>query len=238
MIFIGSIEKLMYDIVFLSYGEVNAETNWKRLKQRFPGAKRVDGVDGIHAAHEAAAKKALTKMFWVVDADAEIVEDFDFTIHPAYKEIREDTVYVWRSINPVNNLMYGYGGVKLVPKKLCKNLNKNNCDVTTSISSHFQAMPEISNVTRFNVDSFSSWRSGFRECAKLASKTINRQNSRETERRLQIWCNEGATDVYGIDAIRGAKQGREFGEKYKDSPLELQKINDFEWLKQKFDEGR
>lgn len=228
----------MYDIIFLSYGETNAETNWRNLKQQFPSAKRVDGVQGIHKAHKTAAKKALTKMFWVVDADADIVDSFDFTIDPAFKDIREDTVYVWRSINPVNNLMYGYGGVKLLPKKLCKNLDENTCDVTTSISDYFQAMPEISNVTRFNVDSFSSWRSGFRECAKLASKAIDRQNNKETERRLQVWCNQGATEMYGIDAIRGAKQGKQFGKKNKDCPLELQKINDFEWLKQKFNEGR
>lgn len=226
----------MYDIIFLSYGETNAEKNWQNLKQRFPSAKRVDGVKGIHQAHEIAAKKALTRMFWVVDADAEIVEDFDFTIHPAYKDIREDTVYVWRSINPVNDLIYGYGGVKLIPKKLCRNLDKETCDITTSISAHFQPMPEISNFTRFNVDSFSSWKSGFRECAKLASKTIDRQDNNETERRLQIWCNNGATDIYGIDAIRGALQGKEFGEKFKNHPTELQKINDFDWLKTQFEQ--
>jgi len=224
----------MYDIVFISYNEPNAEKNWQALKQRFANAKRVDGVRGISEAHKAAAKKSLTKMFWVVDADAVILEDFNFTIHPAFREIREDTVYVYRSQNPVNGLIYGYGGVKLLPKKLTKLIAADSCDVTTSISSNFMPMPELSNITEFNTDSFSAWRSGFRECAKLASKTIDRQNDKETERRLDTWCNVGTTISFGIDAIRGAKEGRNFGEQNKDNLQELSKINDFDWLKEKF----
>lgn len=225
----------MYDIIFLSYGEPNAEENWESLRKRFPTAKRVNGVKGIHEAHKAAAKKALTKMFWVVDADAKIVDNFAFNIHPAYRDIREDTVYVWRSQNPVNGLIYGYGGVKLLPKKLVKNLNANNCDVTTSISTNFMPMPEISNITEFNTDSFNAWKSGFRECAKLASKTIDRQKDQETQKRLDTWCNVGTNKPFGIDAIKGAKAGREFGENNKDNPNELLKINDFDWLKEQYD---
>ena len=68
----------MYDIVFISYKELNADENWEVLKSRFPTAKRIHGVKGIHQAHIAAAKKCFTKMFWIVDADAIIMDDFDF----------------------------------------------------------------------------------------------------------------------------------------------------------------
>lgn len=226
----------MYDIVFISYNEPNADKNWNNLKQRFPSAKRVDGVKGIYQAHQTAAKKCFTKMFWVVDADAEIVNEFNFIISPAYRDIREDTVYVWRSKNPVNGLIYGYGGVKLLPTKLYKkNLEKETrCDITTSVSEHFMPMPEISNVTAFNTDPFSAWKSGFRECAKLASKTIDRQKDYETFERLDIWCNVGTNTKFGIDAIRGAKAGKKFGEENKDNLEELSKINDFEWLYEQF----
>ena len=50
----------MYDIVFISYQEINAEENWHRLKSRFPMTKRVHGVKGIHNAHIEAATKAFT----------------------------------------------------------------------------------------------------------------------------------------------------------------------------------
>jgi len=226
----------MYDIVFISYNEPNADKNWESLKQRFPNAKRVDGVKGIHEAHKKAAKKCFTKMFWVVDADSEIVGEFDFFINPAYRDIREDTVYVWRSKNPVNGLIYGYGGVKLLPTNLCKKIQEKNssCDVTTSISCHFMAMPEISNITAFNTDSFNAWKSGFRECAKLASKTIHRQNDVETQKRLDIWCNVGTNKPFGIDTIKGAKAGKKFGQENKDNLNELSKINDFDWLYEQF----
>ena len=44
------------------------------MVNRYPKAKRVHGVKGIHQAHIAAAKLVTTHMFWVVDGDA-IVED-------------------------------------------------------------------------------------------------------------------------------------------------------------------
>lgn len=224
----------MFDIIFISYHEPNSDTNYEKLKERFPAAKRVDGIEGIHNAHIKAAQKSFTKMFWVVDADAVIVDEFDFTINSAYREIREDTVYVWRSRNPVNDLIYGYGGVKLLPKKMVLNMCKDNCDLTTSVSNNFIAMPEISNITAFNTDQFNAWKSGFRECAKLASKIIDRQNDKETIQRLETWCNVGTTIPYGVDTIRGAKQGRKFGEENQNNPQELYKINDFDWLKEKF----
>jgi len=222
----------MYDIVFISYKESNAEKNWEALKSRFAFAKRVDGVKGIHQAHIAAAKKCFTKMFWVVDADAELLDEFAFNYE--VDEYNLDTVHVWRSKNPVNDLVYGYGGVKLLPRTKTIKMDTSRADMTTSISDRFKAIDETSNITAFNTDSFSAWRSGFRECAKLASQTIDRQDNSETIERLEVWCNQGVNRPFGIDAIKGAKAGRNFGEKNKDNPVKLQKINDFEWLKETF----
>jgi len=224
----------MYDIVFISYKESNAEKNWEALKSRFAFAKRVDGVKGIHQAHIAAAKKCFTKMFWVVDADAELLDEFAFNYE--VDEYNLDTVHVWRSKNPVNDLVYGYGGVKLLPRTKTIKMDTSRADMTTSISDRFKAINETSNITAFNTDSFSAWRSGFRECAKLASQTIDRQDNSETIERLEVWCNQGVNRPFGIDAIKGAKAGRNFGEKNKDNLVELQKINDFEWLQNHFKE--
>ena len=223
----------MYDIVFISYHEPNADSNWSLLKSRFPSAKRVDGVKGIHQAHIKAAKKCFTKMFWVVDADAVLVDDFDFDYE--VDEYNLDTVHVWRSKNPVNDLVYGYGGVKLLPRKLTLNMDTSKPDMTTSISSKFKAVQQISNITAFNTDSFSAWRSGFRECAKLSSKIIDRQQNQETEQRLDIWCSVGENKLFGADAIQGAIAGRKFGEENREAPSQLAKINNYEWLKEQYD---
>jgi hypothetical protein len=222
----------MYDIVFISYQEPNAEKNWENLKSRFSTAKRVHGIKGIHQAHIAAAKKCFTKMFWVVDGDAEILDTFDFNYTVPEWEL--ETVHVWRSKNPINDLVYGYGGVKLLPQRLTKNMDISKPDMTTSISSYFRAMPDVSNITAFNTDPFNTWKSAFRECAKLASKTIIRQNEDETNERLQIWQNVGQDRPFGEYAIRGAYSGSNFGNLHRGIPDVLKQINDFDWLEEQF----
>ena len=219
----------MYDIVFISYDEPSADDNYAALKARFPMAKRVNGVKGIHQAHIIAAKKCFTKMFWIVDADAIIMDDFNFDY--VVPDHQLDHVHVWRSQNPVNDLVYGYGGVKLFPRQLTIDMDTSKTDMTTSISSKFIAVEETANITAFNTDAFSTWRSAFRECAKLSSKTILRQNDEETESRLNIWCTKGGERRCGDFAIAGANAGREFGIS---NMADLNLINNFEWLHEQF----
>ena len=145
----------MYDIVFISYQEPNAENNWEVLKEQFPMAKRVKDIDGIHQAHITAAKKCFTKMFWVVDGYAELSRGFQFDYKVSEWDL--ETVHVWRSINPINDLEYGYGGVKLLPRSLTLNMDTTVPDMTTSISNKFKAVDEVANITAFNTDPWSAW---------------------------------------------------------------------------------
>jgi len=220
-----------YDKVFISYDEPNADENYQALVDRFTKVLRVHGVTGIHQAHIKAAEMANTNMFWVIDADAVIVDDFNFDyIVPSHQQ---DHVHVWRSQNPINGLVYGYGGIKLFPRLMTINMDTSKPDMTTSVSSKFIAVNEISNITAFNTDPYSTWRSAFRECCKLSSKVIDRQNDDETNHRLRTWCtvNRGQFGKYAID---GAKQGAHFGATFRGNTSELVKINDFAWLKEKF----
>lgn len=221
----------MYDIIFISYQEPNAEHRYSILKQRFPYAKRIHSVKGIHQAHIEAAKISVTDMFWVVDADAIIVEDFDFSYIPKIEE--QEWVHVWHSRNPINDLTYGYGGVKLLPRDATLNLDTTSTDMTTSISNKFIVMNQLSNISAFNVDAFSTWRSAFRECAKLASKTIKGQIDNETEERLRIWTTVGRDRPYGEYCIKGASAGTNFG---LSNSSNLHWINDFDWLREQFNE--
>jgi hypothetical protein len=219
----------------VTYNEPNAEENWTNLKKRFPRAKRVDGVKGIHNAHVAAAKLANTKMVWIVDGDAVIAKNFnfDYIVHPN----KMDWVYVWRSKNPINDLEYGFGGIKLFPRDLTINMDMSKPDMTTSISTKYKPIFEVSNITSFNTDPFSTWRSAFRECCKLASKVIDRQNDEETLGRLDTWCTVGEDRPYGNYAIAGAIQGRAYGTLNKGHLGALTKINNFEWLKERFNDN-
>jgi hypothetical protein len=223
----------MYDIFFISYNELNADKNFNLLKSKCPRAQRIHGVEGIFNAHHLAAKKSFTKMFWVVDGDAVVLDEFNFDYRVSEYDL--ECVHVWRSKNPVNRLVYGYGGVKLLPKTLTMNMDLSGIDMTTSISKLFKGIEEVSNITEFNTDPFSSWKSGFRECVKLSSKTIDRQVSYETEERLEVWCSIGKDKPFGEYTIQGALDGKAYGESNKDNKEAIKKINDFAWLKNEFE---
>lgn len=222
----------MYDVVFLSYKEKNADENWQRLKSMCPWAIRVHGVEGIFNAHKQAAISAFTTMFYVVDGDAYIVDGFTFNFKPN-KQHRKYT-HIWRCKNAVNDLVYGYGGVKLFPRKEILQRDSMSTDFTTSLNNGLVIVNELSNETRFNTSEFEAWKSAFRECVKLSSKVIDRQKDDETLERLDIWCSKGVDKPFGRYCIDGAKAGREFGLKNKDNVEELSRINDFNWLNTMF----
>ncbi|MDA9993286.1 hypothetical protein N9E09_01325 [bacterium] len=235
-IFTYDMEDLLYDIVYISYKEIFADDNYNNLLKRFPHAKRIDGVKGIFEAHKKAAELAETSMFYVVDADAIITPEFKFDYFAPRWD--EETVHVWHSRNPINDLEYGYGGVKLLPTDLLRNATKWNIDFTTSISDSFKLMPEVSNITMFNTDAFNTWKSAFRECTKLSSKIIKEQIDSDTEKRLNVWCDSTISNskLYGEYAHDGAIAGREYGLNNKDNQENLNMINDFTWLKERFNE--
>ena len=224
-----------YDIVFISKDEEHADSNYTDLLQRFPNTKRVHGVEGIHAAHIEAAKLCTTDMIWIVDADAEIVKNFNFDYYvPAYDPDGRKTVHVWKSQNPINGLIYGYGAVKLLPRDLTLNMDTNKPDMTTSISPLFKTVNRVSNITKFNTDEFSTWRSAFRECVKLSARAIDGQLDEETEFRLNAWCTRGKDKQFGEICIAGAKAGKQYGEDNRSNLAALRKINDFDWLSDQF----
>ena len=226
----------VYDIVFISKDEEHADANYAKLLERFPRAKRVHGVEGIHAAHIAAAKLCDTDMIWIVDADAEIIDKFAFDYYvPAYDPDSRKTVHVWKSQNPINGLVYGYGAVKLLPRELTLNMDTSKPDMTTSISPLFKTINRISNITKFNTDEFSTWRSAFRETVKLSARAIDGQLDEETEFRLNVWCTRGKDKPFGKYCIAGANAGKNYGESNRGNLQALRMINNFDWLRDEFD---
>lgn len=229
-----------YDIFFISYNEPTADENYQLISNRFSKVKRIHGIKGIYNAHLEAANRAETDMFWVVDADAIIEKDFTFEIeyYPHYdsgnRREHLSTVHVWQSRNPINGLIYGYGGVKLLPKYLVKQMNNSSIDITTSISNKLKVVSKVSNITAFNVSPFETWKSAFRECVKLSSKIIDRNYDEENEQRLRVWMTEGKDSKFGEYAIAGAKEGYRYGNTYLGDVDALSKINDFEWIHDQF----
>jgi len=230
----------MLDVIFLSYDEPTADENFELLQLFAPHAKRVHGVAGILNAHKECAKASSTNYFYVVDADAIIDEQFSFRFTPsqhkeAYENIAEtECVYTWRSLNPVNKLIYGYGAVKLFPKRQLLQAKEFKVDMTTTIGCPFVPKFQISNITAFNTDPFSTWKGAFREATKLASSIIPNGDNTDNEYRLKVWCERGKKAEFGKYSIMGAQQGRDFGTHYKNNKEALHLINDYVWLKEQF----
>jgi hypothetical protein len=224
-----------YDIVFISSDEKCADDNYQKLQLRFPFAKRISNIKGIHQAHIAAAELCETEMFWVVDGDAEIIDNFNFDYYvPRYDPDSKKTVHVWKALNPINGLIYGYGAVKLLPRQLTLDMDTTKPDMTTSISPLFKSVNRVSNITKFNTDDFTAWRSAFRECVKLASKTIKGQLDDETEFRLNAWCTRGKDKEFGLACLAGAIAGKAYGLEHTGNVEALKMINNFEWLETQF----
>lgn len=221
-----------FDVVYLSYNETFADGNFERLLDKAPHARRVNGVDGIFNAHKQASGIVDTSMVYIVDADAEIKDDFEFDYIPP--ESDRGFAHVWRSVNPINGLEYGYGGIKLFPTKMLRAAEFWRVDFTTSFSEGLKVMPDVSNVSKFNTNAFETWRSAFRECAKLASTIIQNEDA-DSANRLETWCTIGRERAFGTYAIEGAKAGRDYGLAHTKDTKALNRVNDYVWLKETFD---
>ncbi len=217
---------MAYDLFFLSYNETDAEVNWLKLKERFPHAKRVHGVDGILNAHQACAKRCMTSHFFVVDADNELLDNFD----PSFRVPPHDAKYVhlWYARNPVNGLEYGWGGLKLFPRKEVLGASSMGFDMTTGFE--LKIIPEVMSITRFNTTPFAAWRSGFREAAKLVRGAFKNQNVVENFTRLETWKTVGLDELNGTWSVKGAWAGADYAMGRDDISL----INDWAWLADRF----
>ncbi len=223
----------MTEIFFLSYMESNADKNWHRLHQRFPHAQRLHGVQGVKNAHQKIAASAKAEFFFVVDGDNEVHDTFDFE-PPA--DLQRDALYVWRALNPVNELCYGFGGIKLYNKwLLLENHRSTSVDIATSIAPIYVPVPVVASITRFNCSPRESWRGAFREAAKLTINTLNHPLDGTSRARLHVWRTQGESQDFGKECLLGANMGHSFAVSHHQNVTELSRINDFDWLNTLYD---
>lgn len=216
----------MYDAFFISFDEENADQNWQRFSARWPHARRVHGIKGISNAHKRCAELSYTSMFWTVDADTEIDRSFalDFSV-PIWDR---QYLHLWYSRNPVNGLEYGYGAVKLWPRQRVLEFDGKWLDFTTTVG-NIKLMPETIATTNYNVDPYSSWKSGFREVIKLCRLTAH--GDEESKERLAVWLNVANDVPYSKETLLGARLAKRFYDDCNGDPIKLAMINDFDSLR-------
>lgn len=234
----------MYDVFYLYYNDYQEE-NFNQLKKFCPFVKQISNISGIWNAHYHCANQAKTNYFFVVDADCFVYEN-------VFNEIGEENfVKVFRSLNPINGLIYGWGGIKLFPKELILNtkIPEKYLDMTTNWN--IKVIDTLASENRFNTNEFSTWRSAYREVTKIKywihklldnswkedkffswidtnEKYENFLNTQQE--RLNVWCKIAFKhkDFYEY-SLKGANQA------IKDFDLEkIHLINNYEYLEKYF----
>ena len=198
-----------YDVIYISYDEPNAEENWVDLLTKIPYAQRVHGIKGSDAAHKAAANLSTTDRFITIDGDNII--DATFVNQLVDLDDSVDicrSVFSWPSLNPINGLLYGNGGIKCWPKELVLNMRTHEHAEPGNIRAqidfcwdiHYVALDISYSTTNNNVTPYQAWRAGFREGVKMALDrgakiTVEEFESRVVSRNydhLCIWQTVGA----------------------------------------------
>ena len=217
-----------FDIFFVSYNEPNADKHWHLIKEKFPQARRIHGIKGINNAHRRCAELSSTYMFWTIDGDTVIDDNWQFKYHVT--KFDQDYIHIWYSRNPVNGLEYGYGAIKLWPKQKVLDYNGNWLDYTTSVG-ELKIIKHTVATTQFNSSPYETWKSSLRESIKLIKNVYENPNDQESAMRLQTW----STVFFDVPFAEWAKIGHQDSVKWQhNSPEFLDKINDFEWLENYF----
>ena len=232
----------MIDVFYLTYRDDYSDNNLNRILSKVDKNQRVINtadVDGVYDAHCACAEQSLTENFYVVDGDAWIIDDFDFSyipsdsidVYPAVPQTQ--CTHVWRALNPATGELAGYGGVKLFNRNSFSVKSSTQIvDVTTGVAKlgyPYYRIDTPSNETRFATTPFNAWKGAFRECTKLASGVA----TDEIEKRLELMEDHPLYIDYHCEVHfhwceRWAKSTAEYTKVIRQ--IALEKINDFDWL--------
>ncbi len=106
----------------------------------------------------------------------------------SYSEDSPESVHIWYSRNPVNNLVYGHGGVKLFPREaqLKRRTSNLHNDFTMSVGAGLVIHPVCLGTHAYNWSSFSTWITAAKETAKL-TLAVDENRDMEAKERLDVW---------------------------------------------------
>jgi hypothetical protein len=198
------------------------------VQRLYPMCEPHLGEGGILQSHTELAMRSESKMFLVMDADLLLERSLGLETFSPWDE---DYVHLWYVKNPINGLIYGHGGPKAFNKESFLQLSKDTVDITTSSNKKQMIVhPECVGVHRFNWSSEATFRTAFRECAKLTWQ-LNGPTAAESQERLDVWLDEELADEdqdFWEECLDGAKLGNLWASN--SEPNQRALINDFEWL--------
>jgi hypothetical protein len=220
-----------FDAVFLSYDEPMANSLHSRLQRTLGGTvKRLHGVQGMRRAYRLCAEVVEREQFFLADGDFAIDTDFC----PAAVEPLDDGVSmrVWRAVNPVNGLTYGYGGLKLIRRSALREMGEA-VDVLAALPGRIEFAQHTAGITRFNQSPFHAWKAGFRECAMLVRGSEYGVADGDARQRVQAWTTSRSGE-FAAYAAAGGRDGLAFARDAGLGPRRFEHLNDPAWLRGRF----
>lgn len=220
-----------FDAVFLSYDEPMADSLHARMQRTLGGTvKRLHGVHGMRRAYRLCAEIVDHEQFFLADGDFAIDTDFaPAAVAPLDEEV---SMRVWRAVNPVNGLSYGYGGLKLIRRSALREMGQA-IDVLAALPGRIEFAREAAGITRFNQSPFLAWKAGFRECAMLARGSEYGMADDEARQRVEAWTASRDGEFAAYAAI-GAREGVAFAREAARDPKRFDHLNDPSWLRARF----
>jgi hypothetical protein len=212
--------------VFISNGELGAETNWsivgRAVAYQPNKLHRVDGVNGRVAAYHAAARASKTPWFFAVFAKLEVDLKFDWSWQP--DRMQQPKHYIFHAINPVNGLQYGHQAMIAYNRELV--LENPGLGLDFTLDSAHEVVPINSGTALYNTTPWMAWRTAFREVIKLCSSA-----DVESQYRLKQWLATPRTNVENWAwSVWGAEDAVEYYQAVKGEPTELRKSYEWAWL--------
>lgn len=212
------------EVFYLTYDEPLKEQRWKSIISMIPHAVHVDGITGFDRAHKACAEKAHGKRFVIIDGDNVLLPGF-LKERVADELTNSSYVLSWASVNSINGLEYGNGGVKCWDKEVALNMKTHeNSDKSSAVTDFcfevpYFLLPSSLSVTEVHLTPKQAFRAGFREGIKMSLKKGCPLTSMELKKgldqvipkgnffRLMTWMSVGADSQNGVWAILGSRIG-------------------------------
>jgi hypothetical protein len=185
----------------------------------------------MEKALEAAADAASTPWYYAVFAKTRLENTFDFSFVP--DRMQQPKHYIFNCRNSVNQLEYGHMGVVLYNCNGIRQLNQQgNFGLDYTMSFPNESIPILSCHGDFNTTPYHTWRTAFRESAKLAyfesqSPTV------EGNYRLNAW-QTLAQGNHAEWCLKGSNDGVEFFQSTNGDLDMLKQSFKWEWLRAYF----
>jgi hypothetical protein len=212
-----------YDVIFLSYDEPNADENYQQLLSYVPWAKRVHGIKGSDAAHKACARLSSTERVVIIDGDNYMTREGFLNQIVCIKDTSIDidqSVISWPSVNIINGLIYGNGGIKCWPTEKLLSMQTHELANPSNIRAQIDFCWDVTYIPldetftsiHNNTTPYQAWRAGFREGVKMSLDQGYKVDNlsklwKGNLNRLATWMMVGSDVANGLWSIYGARLG-------------------------------